>query len=114
MANEADLELVAVPTTPAWPRRAPCPVIGIGQTAYHVAALAISRFSVITALETDLTVATARVPDEIGIAAQGDDTQSVVPGCAGMSRIPVAAPPDINVCLRHGMAAAACVAVTLQ
>ncbi len=126
---------------------APCPVIGIGQAGYHLAALAGPRFSVVTTLdvsvpilaanvtayglggqlgrvrasgvpvldlETDRAAATARVLDEIAIAAREDDIQSVVLGCAGMAHIPAAAPPDMSVRLIDGVAAATRIAVALQ
>ncbi len=126
---------------------APCPVIGIGQAGYHMAALAGPRFSVVTTLdvsipvlaanvaaygldgqlsrvrasgvpvldlETNRDAATAQVLAEITKAAQEDDIQSVVLGCAGMSHIPAAAPNDIPVRLIDGVAAAARIAVALQ
>lgn len=97
-----------------------CPVIGIGQAAYHMAALAGARFSVVTTLEvsvpvleenihryglggqlarvrasgvpvldleTDPDAASAKVRAEIELAAAEDRIDSVVLGCAGMSRI---------------------------
>lgn len=127
--------------------KATCPVIGIGQAGYHMAALAGARFSVVTTLavstsilaanvaayglggalvrvrasgvpvldlEADRAAATARVLDEIAIAAREDNIQSVVLGCAGMSHIPAAAPPDLHVRLIDGVAAAARFAVALQ
>ena len=126
---------------------APCPVIGIGQAGYHMAALAGRRFSVVTtlevsvpilaanvaayglggqlgrvrasgvpvlALETDRDVSTARVLDEIAIAAREDDVQSIVLGCAGMAHIPAAAAPDSPVRVIDGVAAATRIAVALQ
>ena len=116
-----------------------CPVIGIGQAAYHLAALAGARFSVVTtlcvstpilmanvenyglgrnlakvrasgvpvlALETDVEASARRVLQEILLAQDEDDIQSVVLGCAGMSHIPAIAGPEIKVRLIDGVRAA--------
>ena len=51
--------LSAVPTIPVLKPRgvvAACPVIGIGQAAYHLAALAGSRFSVVTTLDVSTPI----------------------------------------------------------
>ncbi|NKB27607.1 MAG: HyuE hydantoin racemase [Rhodobacteraceae bacterium] len=118
---------------------AACPVIGIGQAGYHLAALAGSRFSVVTtldvatpilegninsyglgghlgkvrasgvpvlALETDLDASADRVLQEIRLAQDEDDIQTVVLGCAGMSHIPHRAGPEIKVRLVDGVKAA--------
>ncbi|MGD1884536.1 MAG: aspartate/glutamate racemase family protein [Paracoccaceae bacterium] len=37
-------------------RMAPCPVVGIGQAAYHLAALVSDRFSVVTTLEASRSI----------------------------------------------------------
>jgi len=118
---------------------AACPVIGIGQAGYHLAALAGSRFSVVTtldvampilegninsyglgnrlgkvrasgvpvlALETDIDASADRVLQEIRLAQDEDDIQTVVLGCAGMSHIPDRAGPEIKVRLVDGVKAA--------
>lgn len=41
--------------------RAPCPVLGIGQAGYHMAALAGPRFSVVTTLEVAVPILEANV-----------------------------------------------------
>lgn len=68
----------------------------------------------VLALETDRAAATARVLEEIAIAAQEDDVQSVVLGCAGMAHIPAALPPGSPVRVIDGVAAATRIAVALQ
>ena len=68
----------------------------------------------VLALETDRNASTARVLDEIAIAAREDDVQSVVLGCAGMAHIPAAAPSDSPVRVIDGVAAATRIAAALQ
>lgn len=68
----------------------------------------------VLALETDRNASTARVLDEIAIAAREDNVQSVVLGCAGMAHIPAVAPPDSPVRVIDGVAAATRIAVALQ
>lgn len=68
----------------------------------------------VLALETDREASTMRVLDEIAMAAQEDDVQSVVLGCAGMAHIPAAAPTDCPVRVIDGVAAATRIAVALQ
>lgn len=68
----------------------------------------------VLALETDRAAATARVLEEIAIAAQEDDVQSVVLGCAGMAHIPDELPPGSPVRVIDGVAAATRIAVALQ
>jgi allantoin racemase len=116
-----------------------CPVIGIGQAAYHLAVLAGPRFSVVTtlpvstpvleqniqryglgshlakvraagvpvlALETNPDASAQRVLEEIHLAQQQDDIQSVVLGCAGMSYVASQVAPGIKVRLIDGVKAA--------
>lgn len=68
----------------------------------------------VLALETDRDASTARVLDEIAIAAREDDVQSVVLGCAGMAHIPAAVPPDSPVRVIDGVVAATRIAVAMQ
>jgi len=46
-----------------------CPVIGIGQAAYHLAAAACGRFSVVTTLEVSVPILEANI-DAYGLAGQ--------------------------------------------
>lgn len=48
---------------------ASCPVIGIGQAAYHLAAVAGGRFSVVTTLEVSVPILTANI-SAYGLAGQ--------------------------------------------
>jgi allantoin racemase len=68
----------------------------------------------VLALETDRDASTARVLDEIAIAAREDDVQSVVLGCAGMAHIPAEVPADSPVRVIDGVAAATRIAVALE
>lgn len=123
-----------------------CPVIGIGQAAYHLASLAGKRFSVVTTLEvsvpilegnisayglnenlgrvrasgvpvldleTDPINAAARIKQEIQTAAEEDNVQSIVLGCAGMVDIPRAFQDKPPVRLIDGVTAAAQISAIL-
>jgi allantoin racemase len=57
-------------------------------------------------LEIDVEASARRVLQEILLAQDEDDIQSVVLGCAGMSHIPAIAGPEIKVRLIDGVRAA--------
>lgn len=119
---------------------AACPVIGIGQAAYHVAALAGDRFSVVTTLAVSIPVLEAniraygfgdklvqvrasgvpvldlernpvsaqrRVADEVLMAMEQDNVDSVIMGCAGMSSLFETLERRSDVVLIDGVQAAA-------
>jgi len=115
---------------------AACPVIGIGQAAYHLAALAGAKFSVVTTLDVSVPILEENIanyglsaqlvrvrssgvpvlaledePDkvmaEIERATKEDAVQSVVLGCAGMVIIPPMMGANPPVRLIDGVRAAA-------
>lgn len=123
--------------------RAPCPVLGIGQAGYALAALA-GRFSVITTLPVSVPIlrqnvqalgfgahlgrvrasgvpvlaleqgdGPARVEAEARRALAEDGVQSLVLGCAGMSVLAPALRRTLGARIIDGVAAAAQLADTL-
>ncbi len=95
---------------------APCPVFGIGQAAYHLAAMLGGKFSVVTTLEVSVPIlrdnvlayglgnslakvrasgvpvlgleqAEERVAEEIRTAIAEDDVRSIALGCGGMAAL---------------------------
>ena len=74
--------------------KAPVPVIGIGEAAYHVASVAAVRFSVVTTLPVSVPVleledpqsnARHRIEAEIEEALKQDGIGAIALGCAGMA-----------------------------
>lgn len=118
---------------------APCPVFGIGQAAYHTAAMLGGRFSVVTTLDVSVPIleanvcayglggslskvrasgvpvleleqADTKVIEEICTAEREDAITSVVLGCAGMVDLPEKARAHTHVHLVDGVRAAVAMA----
>ncbi|MBT8156057.1 aspartate/glutamate racemase family protein [Epibacterium ulvae] len=116
-----------------------CPVIGIGQAAYHMAAMLGGRFSVVTTLAVSTPIleanikryglsdrvskvrasgvpvlevdkAEAKILSEIKLAATQDAISTVVLGCAGMVDLPQKARAVTPVHVIDGVRAAVCMA----
>ncbi|WP_420003902.1 aspartate/glutamate racemase family protein [Arenibacterium sp. LLYu02] len=121
---------------------APCPVFGIGQAAYHLAAMIGGRFSVVTTLDVSVPIlrdnvlayglggalakvrasgvpvlaleqAEARVADEIRLAIAEDGVTSVVLGCGGMAALRDRLQAETPVRLIDGVRAAVAMACGL-
>lgn len=119
-----------------------CPVIGIGQAAYHLAVMTGGTFSVVTTMQVSVPVleeniraygleahlgrvrasgvpvleierAEGRVIDEIVAAEREDGVSTVVLGCGGMVHLAERARPRTGVRLIDGVRAATGVALGL-
>ncbi len=119
-----------------------CPVIGIGQAAYHMAAMLGGQFSVVTTLAVstpileanitryglsdrvskvrasgvpvlDVDKAEAKILAEVKRAAAEDNVSTVVLGCAGMVDLPQKAQAVTPVHVIDGVRAAVCMARAL-
>ncbi|WP_138469622.1 aspartate/glutamate racemase family protein [Poseidonocella sp. HB161398] len=119
-----------------------CPVIGVGQAAYHMAALRCGRFAVVTTLEVSVPViesnlraqgfaaacsgviasgipvleveeGSPRVLDRLAACMTGSGAPSVVLGCAGMARHAGVLAARTGMVLVDGVAAAARLSVAL-
>lgn len=121
---------------------AACPVIGIGQAAYHLAAMIGGRFSVVTTLAVSVPIlegnvracglggrlarvrasgvpvleverAEARVLEEIRAARAEDGVTAVALGCGGMATLAARAQAETGLRVVDGVRAAAAAAAAL-
>jgi allantoin racemase len=120
---------------------APCPVIGIGQAAYHAAELLGKPYSVVTTLAVSVPIlegnlaayglahcrrvrasgvpvlaidgAEASISAEVGRAKAEDGAEAIVLGCAGMADLPRALAAEHGLPVIDGVAAACGLARTL-
>ncbi|PZQ51700.1 MAG: HyuE hydantoin racemase [Rhodovulum sulfidophilum] len=120
---------------------APCPVIGIGQAAYHAAELLGKPYSVVTTLAVSVPIlegnlaaygldhclrvrasdvpvlaidgAEESISAEVGRAKAEDGARAIVLGCAGMADLPAALTAEHGIPVIDGVAAACGLARTL-
>ena len=120
---------------------APCPVIGIGQAAYHAAELLGKPYSVVTTLAVSVPILEANlaaygldhclrvrasdvpvlaidgaeesISAEVGRAKAEDGAEAIVLGCAGMADLPAALAAEHGLPVIDGVAAACGLARTL-
>jgi allantoin racemase len=120
---------------------APCPVIGIGQAAYHAAELLGKPYSVVTTLAVSVPILEANlatyglahcrrvrasnvpvlaidgaeetISAEVGRAKAEDGAETIVLGCAGMADLPAALATEHGIAVIDGVAAACGLARTL-
>ncbi|TNJ41755.1 aspartate/glutamate racemase family protein [Phaeobacter sp. B1627] len=120
-----------------------CPVFGIGQAAYHLAAMLGGRFSVVTTMAVSVPIlednirsyglgqslarvrasgipvlelekASAAIISEIGQAIAEDDVTSVVLGCAGMASLYETLRPNLGIPLIDGVRASISMACAIS